>query len=477
MGKLFGTNGVRGFANKPDMDAQLALDLGRALGTFLKPGDTVYAGRDTRTSGLMIGQALTAGLASTGVHVRHCGVVTTPALQYAVKTSGGPRSGSEGEDAAGEPQRAGRGRGAAAGIIITASHNPPEFNGIKFIDPDGTEMRTDKEDAIEAIYFSKKFRAVAWNEIGQDAQEPGVNDRYVDAILGKVDRAAIARAKLTVVLDTSNGAAAHTAPYLLRKLGVHVITLNAQPDGTFPGHPSEPTPENVKDLISATKAFGANLGIVQDGDADRCVFVDEQGRFIDGNQTLALVAGYAVQQHKGGLVVTPVSSSGIVEERVKALGGKLAYTRVGAPVVARYMMDHGAIIGGEENGGIIWPEFQHCRDASMTLAKVLELLARSGRPLSALLSELPTAVSVKKKLECPNDKKQRALDAFAKAHAKDRVDTTDGVKVYTSDGWVLVRPSGTEPIFRVYAESKTADAAEALAARSLAEIRDIIARA
>lgn len=469
MGKLFGTNGVRGFANQ-DMNAELALKLGRSLGSFLKKGDTVLVGRDTRTSGPMLVAALSAGLASAGVHVHDAGEVTTPALQYAVKTS-------KGRYAAG-PQRpdgsSGPSHGYAAGAVVTASHNPPEFNGIKFIDPDGTEMRSDKEDAIEAVFFSDRFRSVEWNEIGQSHYQPGVNNAYVDAIVAKVDHEAIRRAKLTVVLDTSNGAGSHTAPYLLRKLGVHVVTMNAQPDGTFPGHPSEPTPENVKDLVAATKAFGASLGVVQDGDADRCVFIDEKGSYIDGNRTLALMAGFVVGQRRGGLVVTPVSSSAIIEEHVKAKGGNVAYTRVGAPIVARYMMDHGAVVGGEENGGIIWPEFQHCRDASMTLAKVLELLATSGKPFSALLAELPSAAAVKKKVECPNDKKQKALDAFAKAHAKDRVDTTDGVKVYTNEGWVLVRPSGTEPIFRVYAESKTHEQAETLATKSLAEIREII---
>lgn len=453
MGKLFGTNGVRGYANK-DMNTKLAMDLGRALGSFLKPGDKVLVGRDTRTSGPMLVAALTAGLQSTGVHVHDAGIVPTPALQYAVKTTGK----------------------FAAGAVVTASHNPPEFNGIKFIDPDGTEMRSDKEDAIEALYFAETFREVSWADIGQTLVEPGVNDAYVDAIVSKVDVESIKRRKLTVVLDTSNGAGSLTAPFLLRRLGVHVVTMNAQVDGTFPGHASEPTPENIKDLLQTVKALGADLGVVQDGDADRCVFVDEQGHYIDGNRTLALMAGYVVAQKKGGLVVTPVSSSGIVEEHVKAKGGRLDYTRVGAPVVARYMMEHKAVVGGEENGGIIWPELQHCRDASMTMAKVIELLATSTKPFSALLAEVPTASSVKKKLECPNERKQKALDGFAKAHASDRVDLTDGVKVYTAEGWVLVRPSGTEPIFRVYAEAKTHDVAEALATRSLAEIKAIIAR-
>src|SRR5581483_530157 len=161
VGKLFGTNGVRGFANQ-DMNAELALKLGKALGAFLKPGDTVAVGRDTRTSGTMLVSALAAGLQSQGLHVADAGEVTTPALQYAVKTA--------------------RGR-FAAGAVVTASHNPPEFNGIKFIDPDGTEMRSDKEDAIEALYFGERFRDVAWNEIGQSHYQPGVNNAYVDAIV------------------------------------------------------------------------------------------------------------------------------------------------------------------------------------------------------------------------------------------------------------------------------------------------------
>lgn len=460
MGKLFGTNGVRGYANE-DMNAELAMKLGHALGTFLNEGDTVLVGRDTRTSGPMLSNALIAGLQAAGVSVRDCGVVPTPALQLRVKHSNGK---------------------FAAGAVVTASHNPPEFNGIKFIDPDGTEMRSDKEDAIEDVYFSGKFRHAHWSKIGQVGEEPGVNETYVDACISHVDVEAIKRAKLTVALDTSNGAGSLTAPWLLRKLGAHVITLNAQPDGTFPGHPSEPTPENVKDLLASIKAFGANLGVVQDGDADRCVFVDDKGNYVMGDRVLALMAGYAAKRSvEGGtrepLVVTPVSSSSIVEEHVKANGGRVEYTRVGAPIVARHMKDHKAVFGGEENGGLIWPEHQYCRDASMTLAKVLELVATSGKPLSQLLAEVPTASLMKKKVECANDKKQAALDGFAKAHAKDKVDRTDGVKVYMPEGWVLVRPSGTEPIFRIYAEAKTPEAAEQLADRSLAEIREIIAKA
>ncbi len=452
MGKLFGTNGVRGYANQ-DMNAELALHLGQSLGTFLPQGSSVLIGTDTRTSGHLLKSALSAGLLSAGIRVCDAGVTPTPALQYAVK------------------------HGAhAAGIVITASHNPPEFNGIKFIDGDGTEFPSSKEDEVEDFFFSKKFRTVTWDAIPEHVEVPGVNDAYVAGVIDKVDAARIRARKFRVVLDTSNGAGSLTAPYLLRALGCHVITLNCQPDGTFPGHDSEPTPENVRDLVTATKAFGADLGIVQDGDADRCVFVSEQGEYVYGDRTLAMVAGHLVRENKGGVIATPVSSSSIVEEHVKAAGGTIEYTRVGAPIVARRMIEIGALFGGEENGGLIFPEHQHCRDASMTLAKVLEILAVTGRPLSTLLAEVPTKSLVKTKVACPDGKKQSALDAFAAAHAKDRVDRTDGVKVYVADGWVLVRPSGTEPIYRVYAEGSTPKAASDLAARMKAEIEAIIAK-
>jgi phosphomannomutase/phosphoglucomutase len=383
--------------------------------------------------------------------VRDAGIVTTPALQLAV-----------------------RDRGFDAGAVITASHNPPEFNGIKFIAPDGTEMASGTEDAIERIYFGENFRLVEWSEIGSVQPGLGVNDAYVDAIAKLVDVETIRRAKLRVVLDTSNGAGGLTAPFLLRKLGCQVITLNAQPDGNFPGHPSEPTPDNVRDLVRATTAFAAHVGVVQDGDADRCVFVDEQGNYVWGDRTLALMAGRAVRAHPGGVVVTPVSSSLAVADVVKAAGGRLEETRVGAPVVARRMRETKAVFGGEENGGLIWPEHQFCRDASMTLARLLELLATTGQPLSKLLAEVPTYGQFKTKAKCPDGKKQGALTALAGRHRGERVDTTDGVKIFRDGGWVLVRPSGTEPIFRVYAEGKTEEDAKRLATDALREIETII---
>ncbi|MHB8605146.1 MAG: phosphoglucosamine mutase [Thermoplasmatota archaeon] len=458
MGKLFGTNGVRGLANV-EMTPELAMKLGRAFASTLPEGSRVLVGRDTRTSGPVLVAALAAGLAASGARVADAGIVPTPALQLAV-----------------------RDRAFAAGAVVTASHNPPEFNGIKFIDDDGTEFPPEKEDAVETLFFAERFRSAPWRSLGGVDPEPAVNDDYVRGVVAHVDVEKIRARKFTVALDTSNGAGGLTAPFVLAALGCRVITLNAQLDGTFPGHNSEPVPENVQDLIRTTKAAGADLGVVQDGDADRCVFVTEKGEYVFGDRTLTLAASEAVRAAKAKgaarpLIVTPVSSSSIVEEAVAAAGGRLEYTRVGAPIVARKMIATKATLGGEDNGGVIWPDFQYCRDASMTMAKILEILAHRGKPLSLLLDALPTAALVKLKTKCPNDKKERALVALAAAHQGEKVDTTDGVKIYSKEGWVLVRPSGTEPIFRVMAEAKTEDAAQAIAKRAMVEIEAIIARA
>ncbi|HLE96213.1 MAG TPA: phosphoglucosamine mutase [Candidatus Thermoplasmatota archaeon] len=453
MARLFGTNGIRGLANK-DMDGAFAMRLGQAFGTTLPEGSAVALGTDTRTSNRMLASAVTAGLLSTGVSVRDAGIVTTPALQYAVK----------------------RAAELVAGVVVTASHNPPEFNGVKFVDHDGTELATEKEDRVEAVFFASSFRAAPWDRIHGVDPLPGVNTRYVDAVVTQVDAARIRDRHLTVVCDTSNGAGGLTAPVLLRRLGCRTIMLNAQLDGTFPGHASEPTPENVKDLVASVPTFGADLGVVQDGDADRCVFVDERGRYIPGDRTLALVAGQVVSATGGGTVVTPVSSSSCVEDYVTQKGGRVEYTKVGAPVVARRMMEIGAVFGGEENGGLIFPQHQHCRDASMTLAAVLEILARTGRKLGDLIDEVPEYHVHKHKIACAEEAKARVLEAFAAAHTGDRVDRTDGVKVLSKDGWVLVRPSGTEPIVRVYAESRDATRARALGDAALDELRRLVPR-
>lgn len=449
MRRLFGTNGVRGIVNS-EMSIELAMDLGRAIGTAL--GGKLAIGMDSRISGEMLKCAVSAGLMSTGVRVFDLGMLPTPALQYYVKA-----------------------RKLDGGVVITASHNPPEFNGIKCIAADGTEMAREDEERIEKIFFDRSFAVKEWDTVGSLHHQSNAPNLYLDSIAGHVDRDAIRKASMTVVVDCANGAGSITTPRLLESLGVRAITLNCNPQGTFPGRPSEPTEENLSDLIALVKKTSADLGIAHDGDADRTIFIDENGKFVHGDRSLALIARSIVRSRGGGLVVTPVSTSRCVEDVVIAAGGQIKYTKVGAPIVAREMKSTGAVFGGEENGGLIFPEHQYCRDGLMTVAKMLEIVSKEGK-LSSLLDEIPRYSLIKGKVECRNEIKQDVMAQLCNRFREKTIDTTDGIKIFFDDGWVLIRPSGTEPIFRLIVEGMTEADAKHYFAEFKTMLHEIIQR-
>lgn len=446
MTRLFGTNGIRGVVGK-DMTADLAVRVGHAIGTHFGAG-TVALARDPRLSGPMLARAVAAGLMASGLEVIDLGMVPTPCAQYYVHRHGGLKG----------------------GVVITASHNPREFNGIKALDAQGMEMAREEEEAIEAVYFDERFHAADWSEVGDLRADGGATDLYLRGILAQVDVDAIRKRKLTVVADPANGAGCATTPYLLRALGCRVLTINGQPDGAFPGRLPEPTVEHIGDLMRMVVQAKADLGVAHDGDADRAIFVDETGAFLYGDKSLALLARRELAAH-GGLVVTPVSTSSVLEDVVREAGGKLVRTRVGSPIVARTMLAEGAVFGGEENGGIIFPGHQFCRDGGMTLAKMLELVAKEGKPLSALVAALPPYHLQKAAVEVPVESRESTLAALVRLVKGREVETIDGVKIHAPDGWVLVRPSGTEPLFRIYAEAKTPERAKALAAEGVDLVR------
>jgi len=456
MGKLFGTNGIRGIVNQ-DMNTDLALGIGMAWGTLLKKlikRPKVAIGTDARLSNHMLKNAISAGLMATGCDVVDVGLVPTPTLQYTVRS-----------------------KGFDSGVIITASHNPPQFNGIKGVASDGTEFSKDIEGQIEEIYFEKDYNLVDWENVGNYSHWDGAIDLYINGILKTVDVDLIKSKKFNVVLDCGNGAGGPVAPILLEKLGCKSTLLFCTPDGRFPGHNSEPIPENLTEIISKVPELKADLGVVQDGDADRAIFIDENGTFIGGDKTLALAAKYATKQN-GGIAVTPVTSSSCFDEVVQKNNGKVIHTAVGSPIVARVMIENNAVIGGEANGGLIFPDFQYCRDSAMSIAKVLEIMAKENKSLAQLINEIPKYVLYTTKMSCPNEKKELVMKTLAEKTKKDssvlEVDETDGVKLYLDDGWVLMRPSGTEPIFRVYAESKDENKAEEIASTYKSIAEDII---
>ncbi len=455
MGRMFGTNGVRGIVGET-MTPDLALRLGKAVGTWLNAGDQLCIGTDARQSADLLKAAFIAGVQSTGVNTVDLGVCPSPGIQLYV-----------------------RDKQFAAGAIITASHNPPVYNGIKLIAPDGTETSADEEAEVEALYFDEAFRVSDWRSVGHSLPAEDAVHYYVDAVLAQVDVQAIKDAKLKVVLDPGGGAGCVAAPVLMKSLGVDVVPLSCELDGAFSDRPSEPSPENSKACIAAVKEHGANLGILQDGDADRAVFITEGGDYVWGDTALALGAKYELMRHdKGSVVCTAVSSSSCVRDIVEAAGGHVEWTVVGSPVVAREMLRQGAVYGGEDNGGLMFTRHQVCRDGLMAMAFMLELLATTGKPFSALVAEIPKYALVKEKLEVPEASKVEVLarfkDAAAAIEGVQSVDDRDGVKAYLEDGWVLVRPSGTEPIFRVQAEASDAATATAIASKFRAVLEQSI---
>lgn len=447
--KMFGTNGIRGVANEY-LNCELSTKVGMAIAYVLGPGPIAIA-MDTRVSSPMITSAVSSGLMSMGVDVIDLGMVPTPALQYFVKTHDE----------------------VTAGVMITASHNPPEFNGIKCVSADGTECSHEEESAIEDAY-EMDLKTVPWQDIGGLSHVADAGEKYIDSIVSKVDVDAIRKADLKIVLDCANGASVHTSPLLLEKLGVSAVVLNGEPDGMFPGHYSEPVEENLSELKETVKEIGADLGIAHDGDADRCVFVSDTGKYLPGDIGLALLAILSMRNATGKKqLVSTVALSNMVEDAVRAEGGETVRTAVGSPIVARKMIETGAPIGGEDNGGIIFADHQYCRDGALAAARMIEFAVKNGS-IQAQVDKLPKYVTIKAAAHCDDDKKAVLIDRMAANHSSEKIDRTDGLKITFSDGWVLLRPSGTEPKFRIYSESKDAAVAERRSKEFVKEVADIL---
>ena len=421
--KLFGTNGVRGIVNQ-DLTPELALRLAMSLGTLTR--GTVAVGQDTRVSGNMLSHAAIAGLLATGCKVINLGIAPTPAVQYFVRDN------------------------ADAGIVITASHNPREYNGLKLIAGDGTECGSEGELAVEDVYFKGGLKLADWRETG-DLSDTNVIPAYMDAIMGKVNASDIKKRGFVVAVDTGSGAGSIVTPFLLSKLNCKVTTINAQIDGTFPSRNPEPTEDVLTDLGKIVISNGADLGVAHDGDADRAVFIDEGGNFVNEDVLLAIIVKHVLSK-KVGPVVTPVSSSQRIVDVAEAAGGHVIWTPVGSIYVARMMMQVNAVIGGEGNGGIIFPEHQYCRDGAMTVAKVLEIMTERRKKISELVKEIPKRYMDKTKVTCRD---RDATMQQIRSSVEGNIDTTDGVKIWYDDGWLLIRPSGTEPIIRIFVEAET----------------------
>ena len=448
--RLFGTNGIRGLANQ-ELTPEFATKIGSAIGTFFNEGELIL-GHDARTSGPMLAKAVTAGLNATGCTIFFAGMAPTPALQFAVKNH--KKNG---------------------GVIITASHNPPEYNGIKVLWNDGIEISQEQEIKIESTFFEGSIHHATWENLGNTRELPNTIDEYVAAIKTHVNTNKIRKKAYHVVVDAANSVGALAAPYLLRDLGCRVTTINSDIDGTFPGRPPEPRPENLKNLAITVKALKADLGIAFDGDADRSVFVDEKGEIHPGDKTFALVEKDFLQKNKGAKIVTPVSSSTLVKDIADSYGGQIVWTKVGSVTVSQTMKKIHAKLGGEENGGIFYAPHIAVRDGCMATALILEIMSKTELKLSKLLSELPEYFIVKDKVECPESLKEKVLERLGEQLKNLETNTIDGIKIWFKDNSaILIRPSGTEPLYRLYAEAKTRQKASRLISDYRSKLKKII---
>jgi phosphomannomutase/phosphoglucomutase len=436
--RLFGTNGVR-FVPGVSHDLDFVINLGEAIGTYFGGGE-LLVGQDGRASSPALAYAAISGLMSSGRDIAEAGLVPTPALQYAVKTMG-----------------------FKGGVMITASHNPAQYNGLKVAGPDGLEVPRLDEQRIEKIFFDRSQTKADWKTIGVARPEPSVVRNYIAGILSKVNSKLVAGRKFRVVMDAGNGAQCVAAPYLVEALGCRLITLNSVVDGTFPGRGPEPTPEALKELSAAVKSVGADLGVAYDGDGDRSIFCDEEGRILWGDQTGCLVADYVLEKYPGATIVTSISSSQAAEIVAKKRNANIFRTRVGSVDISSTIVERKAVFGFEENGGCMYTPHIPVRDGGMTTALMLECLASRGMAFSrALAFSVPRFFQAKTKIEVDSKKVDFVIRAVER-QARGETERIDGVKVWTDEhSWVLARPSGTEPVIRVFAESDSQERADLL---------------
>ncbi len=440
-------SGVRGVIGD-SLTPMLLTRFAQAFGTYAGSG-TIVIGRDTRTSGEMVRQAVIAGLLSSGCRVLDLDIVPVPTVQLLVRQ-----------------------RKAHGGIAITASHNPAEWNALKFVGADGLFLSAGQARELLDIYHQGDYTKVVGAEMRQVEAFAGAVDLHSDAILGAVGALPASARKLKVALDSCNGASSQFAPRLLEALGAEVTSINTTPNGLFP-RGAEPVAENIGELCKLVKTSGADVGFAQDMDADRLAVVDEHGSPVGEDYTLVLATRYVLGKTPGA-VVTNLSTSSAMDDVVRMFNCPLHRSKIGEANVTELMQQTNAVIGGEGNGGVIYPRINYCRDSQVGMALILHLLAESGKTVSQLLSELPRYKMIKEKLDCPSDKIGAVLKLIRQDFAEYPQDLRDGVKVTLPQGWLHVRGSNTEPIIRLVAEASDEEQARQILSGVFAKVASLL---
>ena len=450
---IISVSGVRGTVGSA-LDPSQLTRFAAAFGTLIR-GQTVVVGRDTRTSGPMVHHAILAGLIATGCKVIDVGVCPTPTVLFISKVLN-----------------------AGGSLVITASHNPIDWNGIEFASESGRLLSEAERTRLMQIYESGAFQLTTWDKQGEVTVIDTAIDQHIAGVLSCdwVVRNQIKSRRLKVVIDCGNGAGSVISPHLLRALGCEVVELNCVPDGYFP-RPAEPTPDALDQLCKAVKSEGADLGLAHDGDADRLVLVTEEGTPLNSEYTFALAADFLLNKRKGDIVAT-VSTSRMLDDVASRHGVKLHRTPVGVGYVVEKMRETGAVIGGEGTGGVIYPELQYTTDGMASIAAIVQLLAESSAStVSDVIAAIPSYAICKESLEVPSQHIANAVLQLAiETYTDETLDLADGVKRVWEDRWVNIRKSGTEPVIRVFSEALTFEEAQELCNSTLDTLKSLMQR-
>ena len=447
MKKLFGTNGVRGVFSE-DFSLEFVNDLVMSLASYFKKGK-ILVGYDGRHSSPIVAKIVSSALNYSGLDCYMAGLVPTPCLEYATKKLC-----------------------YDGGLMITASHNPPQYNGIKPVASDGVEISREDERKIEQIFDEKNWTKPG--VFGKSFEETNVISTYIAGITSLIDVDSIKAKKFKVCLDLGNGAQSVTARQLCEKLECDVHTINEEINGDFSGRGSEPTPQNLEELSNLVIDTNSNFGIAFDGDGDRSIFCDETGKILTGDSSALLLCDYLLQQYPNSQVVTCLNSGNVIENIVKKSNSRVVRTKVGSVEVSRRMVNDDALVGYEENGGFMFGNHNHVRDGAMTLALMLDLLSKSELNLSQNIQNLPPSFTTKTKMECSLEQSKIVISELLKEFPDSN--TSDGIKIQVDENnWVMIRPSGTEPIIRIYGESNSQQNLDSLISNFVEKTKSILA--
>ena len=438
---MVSTSGIRGIIGE-SLTPELATKVGASFGLLLGKGPVIVGG-DTRVSHECINHAVLSGLVSAGTDVIYIGKVPTPTVQQAIRK-----------------------HNASGGIVVTASHNPIQWNGLKLMNESGSFLSDAQFETFLKHFNGGAIQTVSWDNLGRISDDSSALEAHVDLILDRIDCSAIKDSGLRVLIDPNNGTGALANPLLFDKLGIDYTMINSEPDGRF-DHDPEPMEKNLSRIKEALKAGDYDIGFVQDADADRLVILDETGRFIGEDYSLGLCIDYVLNYEMNGTqsrdVVVNLSTSKLINDISEKQGCKTHQTRIGEPNVTAKIKELDAVVGGEGNGGIIYPKIGWGRDSLVGMVLALNYLAKTKKSVSEIVSDYPQYTLLREKFSVQSkDEVQAFLDKVQSTFSNYELNTEDGVKVLFETGWIHVRPSNTEPIARVFIEELSLEKAKAL---------------